>query len=396
MALGLTFDFSRGREQRRQEALAQRRLEGQIAANELQQQQVRQTARQSTVQEIIPAIAFRVAELRAEGNSLAADDLLVTLRKMGQRAGFGQISDDELLSTGLKLRQQPTEFQRNINPLSGPEQLQAARVRAGITPRAQIPNFDQVNIYETDPQGNRVRLIGPGRFNNQTGVTTFQDGTPLQPGQQAFPVSVSAPSLRDVTGLTTGAATKAQQTLVDMRDDKARLENIRNQFDPSFLQWLPRLDLWLTSIRDKSGIFEPTQEDKQNRGRFVRFQADTMRRYNLLLQRLSGAAVTASEAERFKLNEPNMDDGPTDFLAKIDAAELDADAAIRRYETLVKRGIIGDGDKITQDVANQFPLDGFRNRFADMDQNELMNTEPPTNPDELDQYTDALQRALRQ
>ena len=85
---------------------------------------------------------------------------------------------------------------------------------------------------------------------------------------------------------------------------------------------------------------------------------DNLNRY---IKEITGAAMGVEEAKRIISAQPNMDDGPTAFMAKITATQRAAELAVARTRLLRRDGFNGrpwDGNPET--AAQVLPLDRMK------------------------------------
>lgn len=145
----------------------------------------------------------------------------------------------------------------------------------------------------------------------------------------------------------------------------ARLRDIREQFDPSYLEVPTRFVQGWNALAEKLSITDLTEDEKGKLRQFTQFKQSTLRNLNLVIRALSGAAMTVQEAERIKPTLPNAGtglldgDSPTQFKAKLDNATAMMEASIRRLQYLRSEGFVGEDGKINSDLAQQFPLSQF-------------------------------------
>ena len=395
----ITFDFSplmRRRESerafQRQMLLAESRaVASEQAAMDRRKAEMGAINRKNLRDNLQPMLALMASRMKASGDpnyAVMEDAALRVLRAQD----LGEFATPPVVQALGQAGQTPLES--NVAAL---ERAAPGTVREEALRKQLVPQFNQPqNIYRMNPDGS-MTFAGAGRFNREAGVTTYQDGSPLGPQDVPVPVQMQASNLQDVGGLPAGARGTAHKKLFELEDQMARLEQVENSLSPEFLEYLPRLQAAATAVAEKAG-FKPSAESRRFLAEESKFKANTMRNYNITLAELSGAAVTASEAKRFKPVDPNMDDSYTQFVAKLESGKAYVRSAITRYKDLIDRGVIRDGDKVTEQVAADNPLTLYRSPYAGMSLQELIDT-PPADADGInrpwlwDQYIEAMQRA---
>lgn len=181
---------------------------------------------------------------------------------------------------------------------------------------------------------------------------TLPDGTQISLGE----VDPSA-----VTGPT---ANKLQETIVGASDQLDRLNNIGRGFDKQFLEVPGRFKGAKLKIKDMAGglLGDMTPQEKEYLTAFATFRADAGKNLSLILNQLSGAAISPAEGERLKKGIPNEDDSPTEFKAKYKSAVKDASRAIMRANWALTAGV---GAKSTEQLAKLMPLSSIDQVYED-------------------------------
>lgn len=152
-------------------------------------------------------------------------------------------------------------------------------------------------------------------------------------------VSVGSPNVT----LTTGAATGLQNRTLQTQDLLSRLDSIASGFNPEFLTLEGQIRQDLNAFRERAlesiGIGELSSAERQSLAEFTAFKRDTTNNLSRFVQELSGAAVTEQEARRLAQSLPTLDDGPTEFQAKLQGAIRDAQRALARNNYALTQGL---------------------------------------------------------
>lgn len=151
-------------------------------------------------------------------------------------------------------------------------------------------------------------------------------------------------------GLTKAEQNRVQEMVVDTDKGIARLRNVRESFDPSFLE-LPT-QAWMSFLRfgNKMGIpLSATQKEALENYSTFRYDAfDNMNRY---IKEITGAAMGEVEAGRLRKAIPDPEnDAPVEFKAKMDRSMTVLERAGNLFKDLLKRGI--SVEKANREVAD--------------------------------------------
>lgn len=151
-----------------------------------------------------------------------------------------------------------------------------------------------------------------------------------------------ADAIEEAGGLTNGAKTEVDKTLVSAVGSLGRVMDLAKDFDPKYLKIAYRGKQAFNDVYSKFGDLSPEAEADQNR--YVQFRSEAVRHVSTLLKELSGAAVTQQELDRALLAEPNAGsggwldvfaaDGPPKFKAKLEASIQFSRKAIARANYL--------------------------------------------------------------
>lgn len=225
---------------------------------------------------------------------------------------------------------------------------------AGVDPAPEKsnPDYEKFLLAQKDPQFKSFLMEMKGKGMSMT----LPDGTVIEMGGSGGGVSPGE--------LKTPTVTKLQDSIVGATDELDRLNNIGKGFDPKFLQIPGRLKGSALKIKDLAGgmLGDMTSDETKYLTKFATFKADANKNLSLILNRLSGAAISPTEGERLKKGIPNDEDSPTEFVAKYNASVKDASRVIMRANWALKNGI---GVKSVDQLSKVMPLGSIDQVYAD-------------------------------
>jgi hypothetical protein len=143
--------------------------------------------------------------------------------------------------------------------------------------------------------------------------------------------------------ITNATRSKVEGKELDAQDTLARLEQIRSSFRPEFQQWGTKMGQRWSQMKESAGVGLSDAESKQL-SELAQFQASAYENMSLILNQLSGAAISPAEFERLSRFLPNVGSGvfdgdsPTQFKAKLENFDRSVKAAISRYQETRARG----------------------------------------------------------
>ncbi len=186
--------------------------------------------------------------------------------------------------------------------------------------------------------------------------------------REHVPGAVKAPT-RQVVGkpgdFTKKTAGEIEKKLIDAQEGLARLKSIRDKLNPKFLQFPAKLKSALLAQKEKLG-FAISDEDKKSLSEFAKFKRNAASNLNRYIKEITGAQMSEKETVRLTRAVPNAGvglfdgDSPTVFKAKMDEAIANIEASARRFHHLRENGFISEGERPSEDLVEQFPLDDFK------------------------------------
>ena len=229
-----------------------------------------------------------------------------------------------------------------------------------------------VKVFDPDsPTGSRlvtraeaVGMAAPRGSNETIETFTNPDGT------QGFRVvrgSGGTPT-GGGEGLTKPTTTSLEKDIVQANERLSRIRNIRESFDPAFLNLPNQVFTKGAALAERFGV-ELGPETKQKVAEFTEFRTNTLQNLNRTLNELSGAAVSPAEAERLKAELPTETDSPTEFASKVANIEAQLEAAIARNQVLLEGGVRNlqfgkNGEILNAPSLEEFMLRQERDRQA--------------------------------
>jgi hypothetical protein len=232
---------------------------------------------------------------------------------------------------------------------------QGGKVVASAAPQkaANAPqSYDEYVLSQKDPDFAKFLAARKGK-----GLSvTLPDGTVVEMGGAGGGVGPG-----ELSGPTKN---KLQESIVQATDELDRLNSIGQDFDPKFLQIPGRLKGGALKVKDLAGgmLGEMSPDEQQYLSKFSTFKADAAKNLSLILNRLSGAAISPAEGERLKKGIPNDNDSPTQFIAKYQSAVKDSSRAIMRANWALKNGI---GVQSVEQLSKTMPLAGIDQVYAE-------------------------------
>ena len=237
-------------------------------------------------------------------------------------AGDGNLADRMIASGDPEMQKQALKFKL------------AEAGKAPAQPKAPFKMFDEEGrerYARWDPESDTGYSFVGGAKADDAGETTVvyaPDGTPIYAKGQG--VSTSP----DLTKATT---TQVQKDVLNTQEGLARVKAIRKMYDPRFLtakgragNVLRQAEAYLTGDIKYTGTPEEHAE-------FSAFHSETLNNINQYIKEISGAAVSAQEAERLKGALPHPDLDPATFKARLDRVADQMEDKIQRLNAVLGR-----------------------------------------------------------
>lgn len=198
-------------------------------------------------------------------------------------------------------------------------------------------------------------------------------------------------------GMSKPAQNQLDERTISAASTLGRLQEIKKQFRPEFLQIPERLKMMGASWGAKFGGKLAPEDQKQLQD-FARFKATAFDNFNQLLKEMSGTAVNAQELSRQQIVQPNPGEGlfdgddPVTFMSKIEQGERIAKAAVARMNFMRTQGLRFNKETAEQFMRLEDVQGAIRQRGSQIEQ-ELRQTNPQADPMTIQQET---KRRLKQ
>jgi hypothetical protein len=221
--------------------------------------------------------------------------------------------------------------------------------------------LDQAGLSEQQKKAFRRQWLMGQVSDSERGVTIEQgpDG--------GFTIKTNAPQGQG-QGSGNQSATKNQleEELVKIEDRIGRIEDIEETYNSEFLNTFERLKLkgaaFWEKLAGRGSLGEETERKLRN---YTVFQANALDNLNRYIHEMTGAQLSQFEAERLRAPLPDPGEGaiarmsPTQFEAALGRIKETARNSKKRKEYLMRNGVIGPGQEVTEDLARQYPLSMF-------------------------------------
>lgn len=254
-----------------------------------------------------------------------------------------------------------------VNPKEAPklttDQLLAQKVQNGEMTLEEAleakrkPEGPQAMVFKTQEDARSAAVKGgvpPGKFpvvKPGKGGWTYDYESPAT----GFAVTVdkdgnvSVMQGPGVSGITKPTQSKIEEKIINSQEQLARLENIKSEFKPEYLQIGKRLSAEWTGFKSKMGE-GVTDKDRKFLTEYKAFSRTAIENINAYIKEITGAQMSEREADRIRLAQPDpgekwyQGDDPITFQSKLDEAIKITKLSIARYSWYKNQGI--DDQKI--------------------------------------------------
>jgi len=157
-----------------------------------------------------------------------------------------------------------------------------------------------------------------------------------------------------------------QKNLFESGEEFARLQNIKNNVNPEFLDGWGQLGARWGNLKEKwgAGILEPSEDERKHIDEYSKFQRNVSENLNLYIKRITGAQMSEAEAERLMKAMPNMEMGYQQFMSTLDSSLEALGMSRARAAYALKNGFKGTAD----DLEKQLPLSQMESKIEDYGQ----------------------------
>lgn len=143
-------------------------------------------------------------------------------------------------------------------------------------------------------------------------------------------------------GLQPATLNKIEDSLRKVGDSRDRLIGISQSFRPEFATLVGKISAGRIRFQDAlqgvPGVPGVTDQEREFLNDFTENRTKLSNEMNLVINALSGAAVSPQEFDRLKKNRPNEDDGPIEAAKKLQVSMTEANIFIARYQMWLDSG----------------------------------------------------------
>lgn len=280
----------------------------------------------------------------ARGGGPSVQDMLTTVQTFPELAG--------VLNPMIARSMQPAEPTESFSTLSSEETQRLGFAPGTVVQRNNLTGEISVEgkpiapgrpievADPTSPTGTRfvsqaeaLNMAGPPRAETTFQTVTGPDGETRVTFARGRPGSGKAEE--SVSSTTRG---KLEQSITQATTALGRIGRISENLNDEFLRLPEQIRMRGAAFAERLGA-ELDPETKEGLKRFTRFKTSTLSNLNRTLNELSGAAISPAEAKRLEGELPTMSDSPSEFRAKVAEIEGSIQAAIRRNQQLLARGV---------------------------------------------------------
>lgn len=215
-------------------------------------------------------------------------------------------------------------------------------------------NFGRPYLINKDTQSLEAVNLPEGftpKEKSPLGTVTLPDGTTFAVGGGLLGMGTKAQNDVENKAFTTG-------------EGLSRLYSIRDQFKTKYQELPYRLESEANAWKEKLG-FKLGGKDKKELQSYSTFKRDAISNLNQYIREITGAQMSEHEADRITKGVANPGQGlfdgdsPSQFDAKLNSSIGELEAANLRYQYLLQRGSLVQGDKFTAALSQRYPLSVF-------------------------------------
>jgi hypothetical protein len=239
-------------------------------------------------------------------------------------------------------------------------EAEAQKIRMAQAGRAPpMPDRQLVEIYDPNsPTG--TRMVPRSEAAGQPGKPPF--GFKMDFDDQGRMISMS----QGRTGMGARGLTKSNRTYINkqiMAGEAAleRLDTIKASWKPEWNTLEKRAELKWAALREKAFGEELSPEIARELAAYSQGSSNAISHVNQVIKDITGAQMSAAEAKRLRLPEPDPGEGiwphdsPTEFAAKLDARYKAIEKANARYRYYTQKGVYN-----VDTMAGKSPLDSMK------------------------------------
>ncbi|MGH1374501.1 MAG: hypothetical protein ACRBBW_20865 [Cellvibrionaceae bacterium] len=215
--------------------------------------------------------------------------------------------------------------------------MQSARGRQtliryyGLEPKAKKPDTELGKLIAARdklPEGHENRALYDSMIAKKTslkaGITISKDGT-VQIGGEG-------------SALGTPAENESQKRVISGGESLARLQTIRENYNPKFLTYSGKKDRWLSALKSKADI-DLSSDERDMLTQHRKFSQSVNYEFNAYRKLITGAAAAVAELEDLKKAMISEDLSPVEFEAAFETYSDELKRTIRIRSKLLREGI---------------------------------------------------------
>lgn len=226
--------------------------------------------------------------------------------------------------------------QKELAAETSPENIAGQAAKAGAittATQAATPSSKQTRMIIDPKEG---KIVGMGRFDPKTGLTTFEDGTPIPEGAISVNPQFEA---TDVSDLTTKTKGDLEGKVIGGKDQIARLEKLVQTFDPNLLTLSADVQEKILATGEYLGA-KLTDEQKEFLTRKSTYKQDAIEVVNRGIKEMTGAQMSEPEAKRLRKQFADVEnDSPTQFISKVKNGLATMKMATARHQYMLDHGV---------------------------------------------------------
>ena len=267
---------------------------------------------------------------RAQAMQLAQQQQAAQQRNQAMQAMVGGVRDPRMRALAAA---NPEMFSKVMlqNALAKPKErriVQAAdgfkyyadtgeRVLPGVAAKPTSPKFKRAwdnaagkMIFASDEQ---IAASGGNLSPVPSGMKMVSDGK----GGFTLVTGDMAAASGAVTPLTSSSKAAQEDAYISAINTLSSLDNAMASYQPEFSTYEGQLKAWGLAMGEKLNVHDMSPEQREYVEGFTNTKRNILENLSATLSRLSGAAVSPSEARRIGGTQPTMEDSPTEFLTKM-------------------------------------------------------------------------------
>ena len=151
-------------------------------------------------------------------------------------------------------------------------------------------------------------------------------------------VTISEEAIGGASDLSSTTKSNIQKGLIELKDQKVKLEQVRSDFDPRALTYKGKILNGFNTIKEKlGGELDPEEMERLASG--TKFINGVEQAFNTYRKYITGAAASVQELDRLKKSMINGNLSETQFNAAFDQFYNQVNTGISLYEELLSIGI---------------------------------------------------------